>query len=176
MIEIRTSNRIMLPDTSVQLQAEKYLLPRPTGEYSDADVRTIIRYYVEECAPVQVNPLLAIAQMCVETGNLSSYWAARPRCNPAGIGVTGEPGAGVSFGSWGKSVLAHVGRLVAYCTHPDDRTLEQDNAVAYALRWRDLPAIRQGTATTLDDLAGFWAADPTYAGKLARVANAILQS
>jgi hypothetical protein len=168
------ASRLIVAEITSQEQVERYLLPKPNGEYNDADVRAIIRYYFTGAVPLGVDPLLAIAQMCHETGFLSSYWAARPRCNPAGIGVTGEPGAGVSFGLWSNSVPAHLGRLVAYAVAPALRTPAQEAAVVKALTWRPLPVERQGVAPTLDLLAGSWAEDPDYAGKLVRVAEAIL--
>jgi hypothetical protein len=173
---INATARLMLPDQTNQAQVERFLLPKPNGAYPDADVKTIIGYYLTQAPPLKVDPLLAIAQMCLETAYLSSAWAARPKCNPAGIGVTGAPGAGVVFGSWGASVPAHLGRLVAYATLPGDRTTVQQVAVQSALKWRALPVERQGQAPTLDKLAGFWAADTAYAGKIVAIANNILKA
>lgn len=168
------TSKLTDPDRTTQAQVERFLLPKPNGTYTDFDVKTIISYYLSQAPQLKVDALIAISQMCLETAYLSSYWAARPRCNPAGIGVTGAPGAGVSFGSWANSVPAHLGRLVAYATLPTQRTTVQQAAVANALKWRSLPVERQGQAPTLDKLAGFWAADTTYTGKIVVIANNIL--
>ena len=46
--------------------------------------------------------------------------------------------------------------------------------ITEALAARPLPDDRRGIAKTLRGLAGTWAVDPAYAGKIARVANGIL--
>ena len=76
-------------------QAIAFILSRPHGEYTDQDIiETIVPTYFEVCAPVGIDPLLAIAQMIHETGNLTSFWAARPQRNPSGIGVNGSSSSG----------------------------------------------------------------------------------
>ena len=49
--------------------------------------------------------------MAEETSHLTSFWSQRPRRNFAGIGVTGQPGAGLSFPDLKTAVHAHTGRL-----------------------------------------------------------------
>ena len=83
-------------------QLIKALLGRPHGEYSDDQVRRIAGHYVDICADAKLDPLVAVAQMVLETGNLTSFWSQTPRRNPAGIGVTGEPGAGDSPSAAGR--------------------------------------------------------------------------
>jgi hypothetical protein len=123
---------------------------------------------MQVCATAGVDPLIAVAQMCHETGNLTSWWAARPRRNPAGIGVTGEPGAGLSFPTWARHAIpAHVGRLVAYATDPANRTPEQATLVKIAISYRALPSRLWGSAPTLAGLTGTWATDPDYTEKVA---------
>ena len=78
-------------------QLTRALLGRPHGDYSDDQVRRISGLYVEFSTQARMDPLVAVAQMVLETGNLTSFWSQPPRRNPAGIGVTGEPGAGLSF-------------------------------------------------------------------------------
>jgi hypothetical protein len=95
-------------------QIESYLVGRPHGGYSASEVREIASQYEKTTQAVGLDPLLVVAQMVLETDNLSSFWSQPPRRNPAGIGVTGEAGAGVSFPSWKAAVAAHVGRLLAY--------------------------------------------------------------
>jgi hypothetical protein len=146
----------------------KAICSNPTGEYTRRDIELfIVPAYMQVCATAGVDPLIAVAQMCHETGNLTSRWAARPRRNPAGIGVTGEPGAGLSFPTWARHAIpAHVGRLVVYAIGPDDYTPEQAALVKIAISYRALPSRLWGSAPTLAGLTGTWATDPAYADKL----------
>jgi len=161
-------------------QCSAYMLSRPTGEYNEHDVReVIVPAYFRVCEQAGINPLLAIAQMIHETGNLTSWWAGRPRRNPAGIGVTGEtrsddPGdphawtrneerdvyaAGISFPTWtDHAIPAHVGRLLAYALPTTAKlTNEQRQLIDLALGLRPLPERLRGCAPTLDGLVGTWA-------------------
>ena len=149
------------------------MLSRSHGRYTDADVRTIIGLYFETTQAVGLDPLLVVAQMILETGNLTSFWSQRPRRNPAGIGVTGQPGEGVSFPSWQKAVRAHVGRLLAYALRVGQENDAQRRLIEEALTWRPLPARFRGVAPTLEKLSGRWAADREYADKIARIGNEI---
>jgi hypothetical protein len=154
-------------------RAEQYLLARPHGDYSEADVTRIVGLYYETARPAGIDPLLAVAQMAEETAHLTSFWSQRPRRNFAGIGVTGAPGVGLSFPDLKTSVHAHVGRLLAYAlpdvaANPAQRTL-----IAEALAARPLDDSLRGSASTLKGLAGHWAGDLDYADKISAIANAI---
>ncbi len=71
-------------------QCRRYMLSRAHTHYDEYDIgQIILPRYFEVCQQVGVDPLVAIAQMIHETGNLCSFWSARPQRNPAGIGVTG---------------------------------------------------------------------------------------
>ena len=170
---LSTSSRIIAPPRVQEGQVVRYLVPKYNGRYGDASVRWIIGRYFDVAPRVGVDPLVALAQMDHETAHLSSYWSQRPRRNPAGIGVTGEPGAGVSFPSWRDSVDAHVGRLLAYALPKGAGTARQKRLIAVALSWRALPDRYRGAARTIYGLQGRWAADRYYARKLARVGDAI---
>ncbi len=157
-------------------QMIKAIKQRPHGEYTDFSVETIVNHYFRIGERVRVDPLLALAQVVLETGNLSSWWAARPRRNPAGIGVTGAPGVGLVFASWEHACMAHIGRLLAYALTDDD---VRDNAERWALiglaLWvRPLPLRLRGTGATPRALTGRWATDPYYGDKIVRTANTIL--
>jgi hypothetical protein len=128
---------------------------------------------VTTATSVGLDPLLVVSQMVLETGNLTSFWSQVPRRNPAGIGVTGEEGKGNTFSSWDKACRAHVGRLLAYALPEGAESSAQKTLIKEALKVRDLPADRRGRAPTLAGLAGSWAMDPKYAGKIVRIANEI---
>lgn len=171
----RTSLLIAPPRASAAM-FESYICARPHGRYSDANVRTIVGLYERTATAVGLDPLLVVAQMVLETGNLSSEWSQPPRRNPAGIGVTGAPGEGVSFSSWKAAVRAHVGRLLAYSLPSGEETAAQLKLIDEALTWRPLPERFRGGAPSLSKLAGTWAADKQYATKIARVANEIVRA
>jgi hypothetical protein len=157
-------------------QVVSAILSRPHGEYSDYSVHLIVSHYFRICERARLDPLIVLAQMIHETGNLSSWWAARPRRNPAGLGVTGEPGAGLSFASWERSSMAHVGRLLAYALTDEQANGEQWGLICIALHVRPLPEHLRGAAPTLRGLEGTWATDPQYASKLARTANMLIRA
>jgi hypothetical protein len=176
-------------------QCVRFILSRPHGEYNETDLAAaIVPGYFAVCASVGVDPLLMIAQMIHETGNLTSWWSARPRRNPAGIGVTGRTsptrpasGAwehddsagvwkeGVAFASWkDDSIPAHIGRMLAYALRDAQASEAQRALIARALTYRQLPANYRGAAPTLRGLAGRWAVPGTeYPDKIARIASAI---
>ena len=168
-----TNSRIIASPRVTEGQVVRYLVPKYNGVYTDADVRYIVGRDFAVSIKAGVDPLVVSAQMDHETAHLSSYWSQRPRRNPAGIGVTGAPGAGVSFPRWSASVDAHVGRLLAYALPKGAGTAEQKRLIAIALSWRPLPDSKRGSAPTIYGLQGSWASDPYYAAKLARAGDAI---
>jgi hypothetical protein len=126
-------------------QAKAYIVGRGSV-YTAHDIGVIMGHYWGFGVPVGLDPLLAIAQCIHETSErdpvtgkwrpLSSWWAQRPRRNPAGLGVTGhishtqpadltgweedmrvQPSIwrrGLAFPSWEVSSRAQIGRLLAY--------------------------------------------------------------
>lgn len=171
---------------------------RPGQKYTPAEIRSIVATYYRICTPVGVNPLLAVAQMCHETGYLTSWWCDRPRRNAAGVGVTGQsrPATdphplprevwhldsvvgrwrhGCAFKSWEyESIPAHVGRLLRYALKPGTETPTQHLLMAQALGFRTLPEAYWGIAPTLKGLEGTWAVPGAqYADKIAAIANVL---
>lgn len=182
---------IIAPPGIASVQAERYMTARPMGEYVPIDLHDhILPEYFRVCIPVGVDPAVAIAQMIHETGNLTSDWAARPHRNPAGIGVTGVKGEGLSFVSWERpkdptkvgSVEAHIGRLLAYALPLDQRNQLQSALIYRAMSVRPLPAKVHGSAPDLLRLgaahnpSGQGWADPgdDYGEALAGIANALV--
>src|SRR4029079_7551967 len=88
----------------------RHLLSLEHGDYAEEDVRRVCQLYYRTARSVGLDPLVVIAQMYLETGHLTSFWSQRPRRNMAGIGVTGEPGVGLSFASPPAGIQAHGGR------------------------------------------------------------------
>ena len=164
---------LLAPASAPAARAEHYLLARPHGGYSGGDVTKIVGLYYTTASAVGLDPLLVVAQMAEETSHLSSFWSQRPRRNFAGIGVTGEPGVGLSFPDLKTAVHAHTGRLLAYALPSGTGSPAQNQLIDEALAARPLPSHLRGAAPRLRGLAGTWAQDPQYAVKLAGVANDI---
>lgn len=164
---------LLAPASAPSARAEHYLLARPHGGYSGDDVTKIVGLYYTTATAVGLDPLLVVAQMAEETGHLTSFWSQRPRRNFAGIGVTGEPGVGLSFPDLKAAVHAHTGRLLAYALPSSTGSPAQNQLIHEALAARPLPPHLRGAAPRLRGLAGTWAQDPQYAVKLAAVANDI---
>ncbi|MGQ9480566.1 glucosaminidase domain-containing protein [Chloroflexus sp.] len=165
---------ILGPQIAAMDQMSRYILSRPHGEYTEKDIAdVIIPAYLRVCIPVGVDPVLAVAQMIHETGNLTSFWSQRPQRNPAGIGVTGQwqlhqPTdlrgwayntqrqrweVGVRFATWADDAIpAHVGRLLAYALPEGSETPPQRELIAKALGYRPFPRVFRGSAQTLKQL------------------------
>ena len=137
---------------------------------TDETLADIVNLYMKTCKSVGIDPLVAVSQMELETGYLTSKASQPPRRNPAGIGITGPSTPGVSFPNWTKAVRAHVGRLAAYAIPIGQGTNSQKALIAEALAVRPLPSAKHGSAQRLKGLARNWAEDPRYAGKIAKVA------
>ena len=161
---------IIAPPSFDATRAAAFVLQRPHGSYDARTVAAIADQYWGICVGVGVDPGVAWAQAIHETGAFSSFWAQPPRFNFAGLGVTGQAGAGLVFPSWYEGVAAHVGRLVAYATKPGQRAPAQQALAAYALAWRALPTKYQGAAPNAEDLGGKWAVPGVgYGEKIAAI-------
>jgi hypothetical protein len=158
-------------------------------KYTDGDIRLILNHYINYGQQVGVDYVFAISQMIHETGWLDSWWCARPRRNPAGIGVTGQvslkdpkdpanwaqSGAiwkrGQSFASWEISAQHHLARLLCYALKDEEMTPEQ---LAFAQKI-SAPARVRGVAKQWVGFNGVWAVPGrTYAQKLATIANSFI--
>ncbi len=148
------------------LKAQKYLLSGRHGVYTEAGVKDIVKLYYSLAPFHRLDSALLVAQMAHETDRLNSAWSQPPHRNPAGIGVTGEPGKGVSFQNWRHAVVAHVGRILAYALRKGEEDATQKMLIAEALRVRPLPDNYRGIAPTLEGLTRTWATDPAYHTKV----------
>ncbi|GAB4208236.1 MAG: glucosaminidase domain-containing protein [Roseiflexaceae bacterium] len=172
--------------TGLAEQAHAWLIARAAAEYTAYDTWAIINAYQQIGDSVELDWFMAIAQMCHETGSMTSWWAARPRRNPAGIGVTGRiqvgtpdapPGPawawdgsvwreGVSFASWVEhGIPAHLGRLLAYALRDDQASPAQFALIQRALAVRPLPLYLRGSSPTYISLNGRWAVPGTSYGQ-----------
>lgn len=139
-----------------------------TSEYA-ADVELIMSYYWQHAPTVGVDPFVAASQCIFETGGLSSEWAARPKRNPAGLGVRQE--GGLSFGNWNDAVQAHIGQLLAFALTDAQANDAQRAMMAKNPRHSHIAAELRGSAPTIGGLSGRWTDNADYgAGLLNRIA------
>lgn len=162
--------------------------------YDEVSVRKILGYYITYGTQIGIDYVFALAQMIHETGWLDSWWAARPRRNPAGIGVTGQTTTknpndpihwaqvgkvwkkGQSFESWDYSVQQHLARILIYARKDEDMTPEQ---LEFSNQCRDKQNLAhiQGVAHQWVGFNGVWAVPGrTYAQQLATIANSFIKN
>jgi Mannosyl-glycoprotein endo-beta-N-acetylglucosaminidase len=167
-------------------QAIAWIVPRASENYSDEAVREIVEAYQSIGTNVGMDWFVALAQMCHETGHITSFWSQRPQRNPAGIGVTGvwqneQPTdttgwayntqrnrweRGLSFESWaGEAIPAHLGRLLAYALTDQQANPTQLQLIQYALSFRGITNTNRGVAPTWVGLNGRWAVPGTTYGQ-----------
>lgn len=199
---ITADNPILAPPSTTPDQVIAYVAQRGTV-YTPYDIRVIVGHYWRFAPGVGVDPLLAMAQCILETSGrqpdgrwwpLSSWWAQRPRRNPAGLGVTGRtrktapPDSawardassgiwrhGLSFSSWEESTQAHIGHLLGYALRDEQMTHAQFAMALKSPRFKLLPPTYRGCAPVLRGLNGRWAVPgTTYADKIAAIAQRII--
>jgi len=165
---------LITPPRATQAQCAAVIMAHEHGAYTSYDVASIVRSYFAYAAGL--DPLIAIAQMCHETSYLSSQWATRPNRNPAGLGVTGEPGKGLTFDTWEDAAKAHVGRLLAYALPQGQGTADQQQLITDALSLRALPSKYRGSAPTINGLNGRWAPSASYTQRILSIGNTIMEA
>jgi hypothetical protein len=117
--------------------------------------------YREEAAAEGINHDVAFAQMCLETGFLRYGGLVTPEMNNfCGLGAINTDSPGESFSNPRIGVRAHIQHLKAYASTDG---LNQE-LVDPRYFW-----VRYGTAPTVDDLTGVWAADREYGIKLRKI-------
>jgi len=175
------TNGAILSTTEITLtQCFNYIKTRDHGEYTDVDLRIIFAYYYLYAQQTGIDAGVAISQMLFETGNLTSWWAARPRRNSCGYGVTGEkrtsaplepnwqmryPGIwikGYAFASWDTSVRTHLAHLLCYALKDEDMTKFQQEFSEESPRKNLLPQSYRGSARTVFGLSTRWATNAGY--------------
>ncbi|MBC3804475.1 hypothetical protein GH808_08520 [Acetobacterium fimetarium] len=131
---------------------------------------TFVNMYIQECAVEGVRAEVAFAQAMLETGNLQFGGDVKvSQFNFAGLGATGGvPGYDFST-TYGNSsaglqtgIRGHVQHLKCYAS---DQPLNQTKVDP---RWNNSLRLR---ALSVEELAGTWAADKTYAGKVKAIMN-----
>lgn len=140
--------------------------------YNDRGVNleTFVNMYIQECNAEGVRAEVAFAQAMLETGNLKFGGDVKAgQFNFAGLGATGGvPGfdfaAKYGDNSTGlqTGIRGHVQHLKCYAS------TEPLNQTKVDPRWNDTLRLK---AMSVEELAGTWAADTTYATKLKALMN-----
>lgn len=155
---------------SKSLVADK-IAKRELQPYTLYDIKLIVGYYEQYCLQAGLDWGLLMAQNLHETDWLRSYWSQRPRRNPAGLGVTGEEGKGLSFETWDIAVQAHVGHMLSYMFLDKDMNKIRLMLSEKSPRKYIIPVARRGGIRILNDLNGKWAVPgSTYGEAIAKTA------
>jgi hypothetical protein len=118
-------------------------------------------YYLEEAAAEGVNHDIAFSQMCLETGFLRYGNLVTPEMNNfCGLGAIGPDRPGDVFPDAATGVRAHIQHLKGYAT---EEPLNGE-LVDPRFFW-----ITYGSVPTIAGLAGTWAVDKQYAGKISSI-------
>lgn len=142
------------------------------SEYKSYDIDIILGYYWKFGAQVGVDPYLAVIQSIYETDGWRSWWAGRPRRNPANLGVT-SPTVGLSFKTWELSAQAHIGQLLAFALKDNQLNSAQGNMVRKNPNHNNITASARGRARVLGDLSGRWKNDSNYANSVVAKAREV---
>jgi hypothetical protein len=124
--------------------------------------------YVEEAAAEGINHDVAFSQMCVETGFLAYGGLVTPDMNNfCGLGSIGPGQPGERFPSPRIGIRAQIQHLKAYATSEPPKLALVDPRY----HW-----VKQGSAPTIDALAGKWAADREYGVKIKHILERLYRS
>jgi hypothetical protein len=140
-------------------------------QITEADA--IVHLYESVATSAGINWLLAFAQALHETGSFSSYWSQPPRRNPAGLGVTGEPGKGLVFATWEEAINAHIGHLLCYALRDSDMNEIQLALSNKSPRKHLIAAPQRGSVKRLIDLNGKWAPGNNYGQAIGSIADSM---
>ncbi len=125
-------------------------------------VARLASYYIEEGKKEGVNPDVAFAQMCLETGFLSFKGLVTEDMNNfCGLGTVGPGQRGNRFPDERTGVRAHIQHLKAYASKQPLSQPLVDPRYKYVNP--------KGKASTVRALSGTWASDPDYGPKLERL-------
>jgi hypothetical protein len=174
---------IVAPSRGTQAEAKAYA--RVGNAYVIWDVDDYIDAVYALCIPDDFpDASIVIAQSVHETDTWRSHWWER-RLNPAGMGITGDPVQNLQspdFETGEEAARAHVSHLLVYALGPADAGSLWFRRTGWSIRDDDprydaYVAAYGNTAQaeTIAGLAGTWATDPAYAGKVCARGNAVYQ-
>ena len=162
---ITTDSPLLGPPSGSREQAVNFVrktLPA-NSEYQN-DIETILGHYWTYAPSVGIDPFIAASQCIFETGGFTSGWSARPKRNPAGLGVRQE--GGLAFETWDESIQAHLGQLLAFALRDDEANDAQKAMMQRNPRHAHIKPELRGSAKTMAGLSNNWTDDAEYASKL----------
>lgn len=131
----------------------------PTIKFSEA--KLLATNYIKYCKIEGINHDIAFAQMCLETGFLKFGGSVLLHQNNfCGLGAINSNCAGESYKTQEIGIIAHVQHLKAYACKDDLKSKLVDNRFKY---------VERGSAETISDLTGKWAADSNYGEKIEKL-------
>ena len=150
-----------LYDTGIKTEKELYSFFITHCRQNRFRARKIARLYIEECAAEGINSDVAFVQMCHETNFLRFGNLVKKEWNNfCGLGAINAEQPGLKFKTMRDGVRAHIQHLHAYAT-TEDIVLKNE-----LIDPRYKYVRPRGKATTIEGLAGTWAADRAYSEKL----------
>ena len=141
----------------------------PSSTYSRFGASTVVdfcRIIREEAGYEGVSGDVLFAQVMLETNYLRFGNDVKPeQCNFGGLGATGNGNPGLSFSDVRTGIRAQVQHLKAYGSHePLNNTCVDPRFLL----------VTRGSAPTIFDLSGKWAASQTYGESLDRIIRQLL--
>lgn len=128
------------------------------ADLDNNEVEKIAHTYINEAYKEGVNQDIAFIQMCLETGFLTYTGSVKSHQNNfAGLGAVSKFESGEYFPDIETGVRAHIQHLKAYGSKRD---------LYHDLVDKRFRFVKRGSAPTIYDLPGKWAADKQYADKL----------
>lgn len=172
IFEKATNNNIMGASTVTVDQMVKYYgttgASYPSSVYRSkgaASIRDYAKIALEEANAEGVRVEVLFAQAMLETGNLRFGGDVSPgQCNFGGIGAIGGGEPGNSFKDVRTGLRAQVQHLKAYASTAPLNNACVDPRFNY---------VKRGSATTVQQLSGKWAGDPSYGNKITTIINNI---
>lgn len=171
---IAPEDRLLAPPRG---SAERVLASPPVAIAKRPEELAAYIAEVYRLAPlVGLDPAVVLAQSALETGWWQSpAWAEH--LNPAGIGITSPDVVSSTWANGADAARGHIVHLYLYAVGPIPADHPLASYIALDPRYdAALSAGRAGSAHTVADLTGRWAADPVYAESIGRVGTKLYRS
>ncbi len=149
-------------------QVSLMMFLKNNNELALRDFPDLPKMYREEGVIEGVNYDIAFCQMCVETSFLRFGGSVKASQNNfAGMGDIGGTGTGAAFPDARTGVRAQIQHLKAYASR---------EPLVQALVDPRFRFVSRGSAVLVDQLSGFWAADPNYGKKIMAMVRRLYES
>ncbi len=161
--EMITPSEIIMDTGLINYNSLANFLVGTNSSVEHSYAQNLAKIYIEEANHEGVNPDIAFAQMCLETGFLRFDGTVNKHQNNfCGLGVTGNGVKGQSFIDMREGVRAHIQHLKAYGS-----TSKLNNELVD----KRFNFVKRGSATHIAQLTGKWATDKNYDSKIRSLLN-----